>query len=138
MNNPDSREPYPFDLPQPSPENINLDVISSPETGLGRLDAEIPQRAELPQSSPPDPLTSLGNLSTSNVAVVPPAPAASSVQVSGTKPEKDLISKEWIIKTKDTIARTRNDPYLQSKELLRIKADFMKTRYNKDMVADEN
>jgi hypothetical protein len=138
MNNPDSREPYPFDLPQPSPERINLDVISSPETGLGRLDAEIPQRAELPQSTPPDPAATISNLPPSMLFTSPDPPVLNQAEEKVDKEEKDLIAKEWVSRTKEIIATTRNDPYRQNRELFRIKADFMKTRYNKDVVMDEN
>ena len=43
----------------------------------------------------------------------------------------DLIEKEWVIKAKQIIERTRNDPYQQSEDLTLFKADYMKKRYGK-------
>ena len=49
----------------------------------------------------------------------------------------DLIEKEWVIKAKDIVARTRDDPNLQSKEMNKFKADYLKTRFSKDLKVSE-
>lgn len=52
--------------------------------------------------------------------------------------DTDLIEKEWVEKAKEIVARTRQDPYLQNKEVERMKADYMKKRYNKDIRITED
>lgn len=52
--------------------------------------------------------------------------------------DSDLIEKEWVLKAKEIVARTKHDPYLQNKEVERIKADYMKKRYNKDIRITED
>jgi hypothetical protein len=52
--------------------------------------------------------------------------------------DSDLIEKEWVLKAKEIVARTKNDPYLQNKEVERMKADYMKKRYNKDIRVTED
>lgn len=50
----------------------------------------------------------------------------------------DLIEKEWVQKAKAIVAATQGDPFLQNKEINKIKADYIKKRYNKDIkVASE-
>ena len=49
----------------------------------------------------------------------------------------DLIEKEWVVKAKDIVARTKDDPNAQSKDMNRFKADYLKTRYNKDVKVNE-
>ncbi|NBU33931.1 hypothetical protein EB118_02545 [bacterium] len=45
----------------------------------------------------------------------------------------DLIEKEWVQKAKAIVAHTTGDPYTQNKEINKIKADYIKKRYNKDI-----
>lgn len=43
----------------------------------------------------------------------------------------DLIEKEWVLKAKQVVDQTQGDPYEQNKELNKIKADYIKKRYNR-------
>lgn len=45
----------------------------------------------------------------------------------------DLIEKVWVQKAKEIVAKTTGDPYTQNKEINKIKADYIKKRYNKDI-----
>jgi len=45
----------------------------------------------------------------------------------------DLIEKEWVHKAKEIVDKTKEDPYLQNKEIGRLRADYMKKRYDKDI-----
>lgn len=45
----------------------------------------------------------------------------------------DLIEKEWIFKAKAIVAQTKDDPYIQNKELSKVKAEYVKKRYDKDL-----
>ena len=45
----------------------------------------------------------------------------------------DLIEKEWVTKAKAIVAKTRNDPYMQNKEMNKFKADYLSKRYNKEI-----
>lgn len=79
-----------------------------------------------------------------------PVPAAANVPQGGGVPggkqspdspevaeDVDLIEKEWVAKAKMIVARTANDPSQQSKELGKFKADYLKTRFNKDIKAGD-
>jgi hypothetical protein len=47
------------------------------------------------------------------------------------------LDAEWVNKAKEIVERTHTDPYLQSKELSRIKAQYIKARYSKDIKVSE-
>lgn len=47
--------------------------------------------------------------------------------------DTDLIEKEWVDKAKEVVARTAQDPHLQSREINKIRADYLRKRYNKDI-----
>lgn len=48
----------------------------------------------------------------------------------------DLIEKEWVKKAEEIITNTENDPYNQTKEFNKLKADYLKKRYNKEIKYD--
>lgn len=52
--------------------------------------------------------------------------------------DADLIEKEWVDKAKEIVTRTSQDPYTQNKEITRMKADYLKKRYNKDVKVSED
>lgn len=45
--------------------------------------------------------------------------------------DNDLIEKEWVIKAKQIVEKTKDNPYEQQKAIEKFKADYMKKRYNK-------
>lgn len=64
--------------------------------------------------------------------------AISNVSVPSEAADSDLIEKEWVERAKQIVDHTKNDPHEQQKALSRMKADYMKKRYNKDIkVSDE-
>jgi len=50
----------------------------------------------------------------------------------------DLIEKEWVQKAKAIVNSTQGDPYLQNKQINRMKVEYIKKRYNKDIVAGKD
>lgn len=75
-------------------------------------------------------------------APVAQAPGAAAQQAAAGMPaiadDTDLIEKEWVLKAKEIVARTKQDPYQQNKEVERVKADYMKKRYNRDIKVTED
>ena len=52
--------------------------------------------------------------------------------------DADLIEKEWIERAKKVIGSTREDPYLQNKEINKVKAEYIERRWNKKIkLADD-
>lgn len=73
--------------------------------------------------------------SASDAAV--PATPAPMVAVPAVADDGDVIEKEWVVKAKQIVERTRQDPHLQTKEMHKFKAEYMKKRYNKVIEAVE-
>lgn len=51
--------------------------------------------------------------------------------------DADLIEKEWVVKAKAIVAETKDDPHNQNKQMNKVKADYLKKRYNKDLKLNE-
>lgn len=51
--------------------------------------------------------------------------------------DTDLIEKEWVDKAKEIVAQTAHDPYLQNKEINKVRAEYLKKRYNKELKQSE-
>ncbi len=49
----------------------------------------------------------------------------------------DLIEKEWVEKAKDIVNKTKTDPHVQSRELNKFKAEYIKKRFNKDQLTND-
>lgn len=65
---------------------------------------------------------------------MPPAPIMTDAMIAD---DADLIEKEWVERAKAIVAQTKNDPYQQNKEISKVKAAYLKKRYNKDLKVDE-
>jgi hypothetical protein len=74
------------------------------------------------------------------VAVVPPAmPLAPMAATQVTDDNTDALDEEWINKAKAIVEQTKHDPHMESHELSRVKADYLRIRYNKQIkVAEDN
>lgn len=117
------------------PQNT-FETISSPEkTEVQQsltVERGISQASPAPLSPMPNqPLTSgISNTTASQASITSGAPSIAD--------DTDLIEKEWVIKAKEIVERTKHDPYQQNKEVERIKADYLKKRYNKDVKVTED
>jgi hypothetical protein len=51
--------------------------------------------------------------------------------------DADLIEKEWVVRAKSIVAQTQDDPYKQKNEMSKIKADYIKKRFNKTIPVED-
>lgn len=63
----------------------------------------------------------------------PVIPAANPGPTPEEAADNDRIEQEWVIKTKQVLLATRNDPYEQARQLAALRADYMLKRYNKEI-----
>lgn len=49
----------------------------------------------------------------------------------------DLIEKAWVEKAKAIVQSTEGDPFNQNKQLSKVKAEYIKKRYDKDIRVGE-
>lgn len=57
---------------------------------------------------------------------------------SATAGDDEEIDELWITKAKEIVDKTRSDPFRQSREISKIKAEFLKSRYNKEIKVIED
>jgi hypothetical protein len=77
----------------------------------------------------------------SPITVPVPDPQALTPPISAAAPADDSsddLDQEWVNKAKAIVEKTRSDPFLESKELSKVKADYLKTRYNKHIKIAED
>jgi len=135
--NPNTPTPS-FELPTPLP---------APNSEAGALHGE--QSAVLQETYINPPVS--GAVPVQQQAAIQPMPyqqpthpiaqSTSQLPASGspiTADDADLIEKEWVLKAKQIVAATRNDPHMQNKEIGRFKAEYLKKRYNKDIKIEES
>lgn len=115
----------------PLPERQTQEIVNESQAGraveAGAAPSPVnPLQQQVTQAAPPQP------------PVLPQPPVTSNPTTPIIADDSDLIEKEWVLKAKEIVARTRHDPYQQNKEVERIKADYMKKRYNKDIRVTED
>ena len=47
--------------------------------------------------------------------------------------DNNRIEKPWVTKLKQIIANTKDDPHAQTESIVRVRADYIRKRYNKDI-----
>lgn len=125
--NPNSSQPG-FELPPP--------ITSGGETNAGKDERRPAQIEKAPTTKAP------AGKPTSVPAPFPVNnPKTSDDNQATTTPmaadDNDLIEKEWVLKAKQIVAATKDDPHKQNREISRFKADYLKKRYNKDIKVED-
>ena len=125
-------------LPKPSSEQGAYDATpyrpgATPETVLPAV-----------ESGPISAGTSAGQV---QAPIVPPQLVSGGVPVSTPLPvapaqaaddNADALDEEWINKAKAIVEQTKHDPHLESQELGRVKADYLRIRYNRHIKVAED
>lgn len=80
------------------------------------------------------------NKSDSNSASTPkiePKQNLAKISIPAEAEDTDLIEKEWVDRAKEIVEHTRDNPYEQQNALTKMKTDYMKKRYNRDVKSTE-
>ncbi len=119
---------------QPSFE-IPKQTERKPEVGIEKArERDIEQRQiseggalkQTPQFQTPAPVSVVPDPSSAQpVSTLPPISQGLSAH------DADLIEKQWVDRAKAIVAKTQDDPYKQKSEMSRIKAEYIKKRFNK-------
>lgn len=95
---------------------VNSEQLSAPQ---GQ-----PQTATNPVVQPVVPVTTDTSASTASTDEDDMPPVAEEV---------DVMEKEWVDKAKKVISETSKDPYQQEKKVSKVRADYIKKRYGKEV-----
>ncbi len=83
-----------------------------------------------PRLDPVQPAMPSSPAPTPTISPMQPAAVSNTPAIAD---DADLIEKEWVVKAKHIVEQTKNDPHLRNQEINKIKADYIKKRYNKDI-----
>jgi len=128
-----------FELP--APQSLEESGNQHEDTGRGPATPELNRGAEQPGAA-------AQSMAQSAATIPIPDDAAQAAHPSVTTPgpaitpalgtTADLIEKEWVEKAKAIVEQTRSDPHLQTSQISKFKASYIKTNFDKDIkVADE-
>lgn len=130
--------------PQPSFELPPMPGEPAAQQGEdGRYEAApISERAAAPPPLTSAPVQPVVPIQAPTASPLQPPAAASADPRATASPDSaddnDLIEKEWVVKAKQIVAATREDPHTQNKELSKFKADYLKKRYGKDIRVEDS
>jgi hypothetical protein len=128
------------------PQSANSPDLRMPPPDVGPDGSAVGQEqvgAQPPQPKFSDAIDTV--LVDPNGALPSPAPVSGSsmstqddTRVNTADDDNDSLDEEWIQKAKVIVDQTKADPYQQSIEISKVKANYLKTHYNKDIkVADD-
>lgn len=122
-------------LPQPSFNIGQAPVAAAPMPNQGQQDVS-PIVAESPVSNIDAARAAMPAMQPAVPAAISPTLAASGTTAA--QPEDETaLDQEWVAKARETVLRTQADPYMQSREIGKIKSQYIKVRYNKDIKTAE-
>jgi hypothetical protein len=111
-------------------------ISPAPAPGAASPVAPPPSDGWLPPTVPVQAGGQAANQGGSSQAGTAQAPSLN-VSAPHIADDGDVIEKEWVDRAKQIVAHTRQDPYRQTKELHKFKAEYMQKRYNKTIEAVE-
>ena len=128
-----TKEVYGTELPEPvGGSGVETSPVLSPETLQTPTPVAAGQQAAAPVTTTtiPDPASQI--VPPTSMAPMPPSIAPVIAD------DADLIEKEWVERAKSIVAQTAHDPNLQTKEVSKMKADYMQKRYSKQLKLEES
>ncbi len=114
--------------------------VGPAENTRSKTEQQAMQAAQQPPSGFVDP-SALGPLPLGSASVPPDNSALGAQSTSVTPPiadDADLIEKEWVEKAKQIVEHTKSDPHKQNEAITKMKLDYLKKRYNRDIKVSED
>jgi hypothetical protein len=135
--NPNSSEAGPqFELPK-TPKGIEKQREEAMESQVAQESKQTKQAPKTTQQTPVPAIPSAGPTAIP-VKDAPSAPKTGAVSDSNLPAaDADLIEKQWVSRAKAIVAQTQDDPYKQKKEMGKVKAEYIKKRFNKTIPSDD-
>ncbi len=84
------------------------------------------------------PVPGQASLGTHAAQLPPIAAPADADQGTMSDEQSESLDEEWVNKARDIVERTKDDPFTQVNELSKVKAGYLKARYNKEYKAGED
>lgn len=136
--NPNTYEQSGLRLPEPVDYDSTVGTEQGPKANgpeaLPELHAQMVPLAPLASAPPLSVPPTLGQTQVQTVQGSTSSAGAATLTAS----DADLIEKEWVDKAKQIVEQSKEDPHMQSSQMSRFKAEYMKKRYNKDIKIENN
>lgn len=129
--------------PDNNHESLNLPPPLNPNVAQNMPEHSGSQSAGEVNLPPPPTATGGTHAPSASAPTTPvPDPAVTQAAVAAASDDlaaddADLIEKEWVSRAKTIVEQTKNDPHLQNKQMNKMKAEYIKKRYNKDLKVSE-
>jgi hypothetical protein len=109
---------------------------SSPEvTGAdirGESDLRVPELTPVgPTTSAASPVLIPGSSAVDDIVTMASSTVAAPSDDDLAAEDVDLIEHEWVARAKKVVAQTIGNPHAQTNELNKVRADYIKKRYNR-------
>jgi len=131
-------------LPSPSNEGgVRTSMPLQPPEGSHEVmmpSVEVLPTGAAPHQAPPaaPPAAPIAVPVPTPVPASAPDPAVASAASAPDDTDSDELDAEWVNKAKAIVEQTKDDPRRESHELGKVKADYLRIRYNKNIkVAEE-
>lgn len=126
MNPVDPKDQSGFNLPTPGQDSGNSGA--QPPVDSTNMPGNTPTKS--PSSNPISPLPAVTPPASVPQTLAMPALDDSNPQIAE---DSDLIEQEWVDKAKAIVEHTKTDPYRQNVEINKMKADYIRKRYGKEL-----
>ena len=136
--------PEDMDSNQDRPPGLALPQPSAGQGTAGGHSGE-PNAQEIRGESQVVTPTAASPVASTSFSPVPTTPPPTSVVATGALPSEpssseddgDVLDKEWVKKAKVIVEANKADPFKESQELSKAKADYLRVRYSKHIKVDE-
>ncbi len=130
---PQQSTPLGHEVPIGRPQGDMIPLVSPQEQTAAAPETHIQPVMPIVHTPPIDPIASVAPPTAPPMQPQVSDAAASTTATPATADDVDLIEKEWVERAKAIVAQTKNDPYVQNREMNKVKADYMMKRYHKEI-----
>jgi hypothetical protein len=97
------------------------------------------QQPTTPAAGIPMPTIAQNQTGSASAQAVAPAAIPAALSAPGVQPEDQdtPIDEEWVYKAQALVAKAHADPFALTSEMNKLKAAYIKARYNKDIKVSE-
>jgi hypothetical protein len=128
-----------LNLPKPTTEQGVYDAQQQSAALLH--ESMLPPTENTPAFISPAPAVPLQGAHAVSHTITPASPAAAGQAVPATSAagddNTDALDEEWINKAKAIVEQTKHDPRMESAQLGKVKAEYLRIRYNKHIKVSE-
>lgn len=134
--NPQSDQTPGLRLPQPSFDLGQAATSNTPQPSQASQLA--PMQSQTPGVASNSAVAAIQAQAASMSQPLAAVPSAMPIQEPIQNDSESALDQEWVLKAREAVSRTHTDPYLESDVLGKLKSEYIRARYNKDIKVTED